>query len=139
MYQESRIIFFYTETSFHPGSGDSIVGVDLPIQRERHTGFPKNQGGGVKGALRDMMKCFLKENGEDNSIVEEIFGPETNSAQLHQGASSPTEMRILLFPVKSAHGNADFIVSGKIAQRRFRMDHLSFCSRQIPKRSEAAQ
>lgn len=101
MYQESRIIFFYTETSFHPGSGDSIVGVDLPIQRERHTGFPKNQGGGVKGALRDMMKCFLKENGEDNSIVEEIFGPETNSAQLHQGASSPTEMRILLFPVKS--------------------------------------
>lgn len=100
MYQESRIIFLYTETSFHPGSGDSIVGVDLPIQRERHTDFPKNQGGGVKGALRDMVENKLKKDGKIEPIVDEIFGPETNSESF-QGALSPTELKILLFPVKS--------------------------------------
>lgn len=101
MYQESRIIFLYTETSFHPGSGDSIVGVDLPIQRERHTDFPKNQGGGVKGALRDMVEGSLRlEDGKIDPIVDEIFGPETNSESF-QGALSSTELKILLFPVKS--------------------------------------
>lgn len=104
MYQTSRIIFLYTETSFHPGSGDSIVGVDLPIQRERHTDFPKNQGGGVKGALRDLVEIAFKEKGGDISVIEEIFGPENseaNNKKLFQGALSPTELRILLFPVKS--------------------------------------
>lgn len=101
MYQESRIIFLYTETSFHPGSGDSIVGVDLPIQRERHTDFPKNQGGGVKGALRDLAETKLQTGGKIDPLVEEIFGQETNDSQPYQGALSPTEMRILLFPVKS--------------------------------------
>lgn len=96
MYQESRIIFLYTETSFHPGSGDSIVGVDLPIQRERHTDFPKNQGGGVKGALRDMVESALREDGAIDPIVDEIFGPETNNESF-QGALSPTELKILLF------------------------------------------
>ena len=121
MYQESRIIFLYKETSLNPGSGDSIVGVDLPIQRERHTDFPKNQGGGVKGALRDTVEKYFKEKGEDTSLVEEIFGPENNPEESYQGALSPTELKILLFPVKSLKDVFAWIICPFVIAR-FRRD-----------------
>jgi len=108
MFEESRIVFLYAETSFHPGSGDSIVGVDLPIQRERHTNYPKNQGGGVKGALRDLA--------EQKGLAEldEIFGPENAG---HQGALSLTEARILLFPVKSLKGVFAWLICPFVIER----------------------
>ena len=44
----SRILTLYAETSLHPGTGQTTGVVDLPIQRERHTGFPKIEATGFK-------------------------------------------------------------------------------------------
>lgn len=41
------------ETPLHAGSGDDLGIVDLPIQRERHTSFPKVESSSLKGALRE--------------------------------------------------------------------------------------
>jgi CRISPR-associated protein Cmr4 len=54
MFKDQGILFLYTETPLHPGSGTSVGTVDLPIQRERHTDYPLIQGSGIKGALRDL-------------------------------------------------------------------------------------
>jgi CRISPR-associated protein Cmr4 len=54
MFRAARMLFLYTETPLHAGSGTNVVGVDLPIQRERHTQYPMIQSSGIKGALRDV-------------------------------------------------------------------------------------
>jgi len=52
MYKIAKPLFLVCETPLHAGSGDSLGVVDLPIQRERHTSFPKIEGSSLKGALR---------------------------------------------------------------------------------------
>ncbi len=52
MYKIATPLFLVCETPLHAGSGDSLGVVDLPIQRERHTSFPKIEGSSLKGALR---------------------------------------------------------------------------------------
>lgn len=110
----SAILTFYTITPMHAGSGSATGAVDLPIQRERHTGRPMVQSSGVKGALRDAVEqnvlANLKEthNGVKEEILKKteeiraIFGSEeTNDAQA--GALSISDAKLLLFPVRSSH------------------------------------
>ncbi|HRI28718.1 MAG TPA: type III-B CRISPR module RAMP protein Cmr4 [Chitinophagales bacterium] len=53
MYQITRPLFLICETPLHAGTGDDLGFVDLPIQRERHTDFPKIESSSLKGALRE--------------------------------------------------------------------------------------
>jgi CRISPR-associated protein Cmr4 len=52
--KERDIISLYTVSPLHAGSGAIIGAVDLPIQRERHTGWPHVQASALKGAFRSM-------------------------------------------------------------------------------------
>jgi CRISPR-associated protein Cmr4 len=52
MFEKSEMLYLYVETSLHAGSGGSVGVVDLPIQRERVTGYPLVQASGIKGKLR---------------------------------------------------------------------------------------
>ncbi len=110
----SAILTFYTITPMHAGSGSATGAVDLPIQRERHTGRPMVQSSGVKGALRDAVEQSvlfnLKETNneakekilKDTKEIRAIFGSEeTNDAQA--GALSISDAKLLLFPVRSSH------------------------------------
>lgn len=103
MFKRAGVLFLYTLTPLHAGSGGSIAAVDLPIQRERPTGFPIIQASGVKGALRYLAER-MAANGEDRRRLELVFGPETERAAEHAGALSLTDARVLLFPVRSARG-----------------------------------
>lgn len=100
MFKQARVLFFYTITPLHPGSGVSLGAVDLPIQRERHTNFPIIQASGVKGALRDLAKALKL----DEEKIKIVFGPETEGASEHGGALALTDARVLLFPVRSVKG-----------------------------------
>jgi len=99
MFKQAGMLFFYTLTPLHPGSGASVAVVDLPIQRERHTNYPMIQASGVKGALRDLAKELV-----DKERIKIVFGPDTDAASEHGGALSLTDARILLFPVRSVKG-----------------------------------
>ncbi len=105
-------LFLITETPLHAGSGSELGVVDLPIQRERYTGWPKVEASSFKGALREYF------DGEDNE-KEIIFGPE--GGDLHAGAVSLTDVRLLLFPVRSGKGTFAWIISPD-AYSRFRKD-----------------
>jgi CRISPR-associated protein Cmr4 len=74
--------------------------VDLPIQRERHTGFPVIPGTAIKGVLRDL----AERTSSDKKAIADVFGPEAGSGDLHGGALSITDARLLLFPVRSLEG-----------------------------------
>lgn len=118
MYQASKALFFYAETSVHLGSGGSVGSIDLAIQRERYTGFPCGAAQGIKGAIRDW---FERVHGAENDRVLSAFGPNTDNASDHAGAVAFTDARILLFPVKSLKGVFAWITCPMVLGR-FRRD-----------------
>lgn len=108
MLTEKRVLFMFTETSLHAGTGAHLGAVDLPIQRERHTGYPIVQGSGVKGAMRAAARekwtgdgARREEEGPDAQKLYAVFGPPTDSASDHGGAVAVTDARVLLLPVRA--------------------------------------
>jgi CRISPR-associated protein Cmr4 len=118
MFEATRMLFLYVETPLHAGTGSGLGAVDLPVQRERATGYPLVQASSLKGVLRAEAK-------EDSARIEAVFGPDTGEAHKHAGALSPGDARLLLFPVcsllgvfawtTSAHALARFLRDAKVA------------------------
>jgi CRISPR-associated protein Cmr4 len=97
--QKSVILGLLAETSIHAGTGQTTGVIDLPIQREAHTGWPCVYGSAVKGALRTR----AEDLGYRNDWVADLFGPETNAGTglEHAGALMVGDARLLLLPVRS--------------------------------------
>ena len=116
MYTQKKAFFMICETPVHAGSGSDLGIVDLPIQREKHTGYPKIEASGLKGVFREYFKTkFNKES----RYLEIIFGPEEGD-----GASSAVgliDARILFFPIKSVKGIFAYVTC-KDVLARFKRD-----------------
>lgn len=107
MFKKAKIMFIYTETSLHVGSGTSLGVIDLPIQREKYTDYPIIQASGIKGAVRDWFETMDKRNGEkDKDKVKLIFGPDAigGTEEAFAGAATFTDGKLLLLPVRSLKG-----------------------------------
>lgn len=128
MYKKINPLFLLCETPLHAGSGDDLGMVDLPIQRERHTSFPKIESSSLKGALREAFETKVNsqkfENWDDDDVkIHRFFGYDDGSlksdgdespkrkleakfkdASEYAGCLAFTDARILLFPVKSMKG-----------------------------------
>lgn len=113
MFQEKALLTFYAETPVHMGAGQSVSYVDLPVQRERITGFPTLWASGIKGVIRDL--ATRKWNNDKNK-VEVIFGPE-ESAEEFASCISITDAKILLYPVRSVRGVFAWITCPFILKR----------------------
>lgn len=100
MFEREGIITFYAETPIHMGTGQSVSYVDLPIQRERHTGFPVLWSSGIKGVIRDLATRVWDD--KDDKKVNVIFGSEDGSD--YASCISITDAKILLYPVRSVKG-----------------------------------
>lgn len=113
---QQALLFIYTETSLHAGTGSTVNVVDLPIQRERATQYPIVQGSGVKGALR------AQTNADDDTATM-IFGPSPEEAQkmkageIHAGAISVGDARVVLFPVRSLAGVFAYVTCPAVLAR----------------------
>lgn len=139
MFKSAKPLFLIVETSLHAGSGSDLGIVDLPIQREKHTDYPKIEASGIKGAIREVFSTQpnLKalELGWNISSIDDAnykeavnlaFGPDTtNQSNLHGGALGFTDARLLLFPVKSVSGVFGWITCPAVLER-FKQD-LSIC------------
>lgn len=91
----------YAETPLHPGTGQSAGVVDLPVQRERHTGFPIIPSSSLKGSLR---RAAERHWGDGDRTVEILFGPKLEAGggnEAYAGALTFTDARLLAFPVRS--------------------------------------
>lgn len=157
MFQAACMLYVYVETPLHAGSGRGLGGVDLPIQRERVTGYPVVQASSLKGKLRaeaylgstyvqkrdnyqSQIEAELRKEGKiqdekrlkqeaakrarvtaaQETGLEAIFGPETDRADAHAGALSPSDARLLLFPVRSLAGVFAWTTSGGALARFLR-------------------
>jgi CRISPR-associated protein Cmr4 len=141
MFKSAKPVFLIVETSLHAGSGSDLGIVDLPIQREKHTNYPKVEASGIKGAIREVFStqpnlAQLERGWEITCVTDKkytkainlTFGPE--QGDLHAGALGFTDARLLLFPVKSVKGVFAWVTCPAVLER-FKHD-LSICEPRIP-------
>jgi len=117
MFKQAKIFYIHTITPMHVGSGSDLGIVDMPIQREGHTNFPKIEGSGLKGSMREafesdiqnvdkLLKTYISFGYDGTNIkslpsaVQTAFEDKKN--QEFAGALGFSDGRILLFPIKSA-------------------------------------
>jgi CRISPR-associated protein Cmr4 len=118
-----HLLTLYTRTPLHVGSGTSVDVVDLPIMRERITGFPVIPSTSLKGVLLQAAREKWG-NGKDKLPPPEarlLFGtteePELDAEGQtlkdadgkpkkfsHAGCVQIMEAKILAFPVRSLAG-----------------------------------
>src|SRR5689334_6451735 len=109
----SSLLFVYALSPLHAGTGHAVGAVDLPIARDKATGFPYLPGSSIKGVLRDAANP-AKTPGFD---VLGVFGPERNNAHEHAGALLVGDASLLLLPVRSVVGTFAWATSPWLLQR----------------------
>ena len=111
--KNTTICLLHAISPVHAGAGAATGAVDLPIQRERHTGWPHIQASGVKGAFRDHCeRVWMHRDIEVDKLVSEekkkraielanrIFG-QSDGKISQAGAVAFSDARLLAFPVRS--------------------------------------
>ncbi|NJO01066.1 MAG: type III-B CRISPR module RAMP protein Cmr4 [Bacteroidia bacterium] len=141
MHQQIHPLFLICQTPLHAGSGSELGVVDLPIQRERHTSFPKIEASTLKGSIRNAIERAIlrKSDNKKNDIkmINQVFGfdeaslPGFSSDDLKrlfregEGEAKTefasclgfTDARLLLFPVKSMKGVFAWITCPKVLKQ----------------------
>jgi len=138
MFKLAKLFFITCETPMHAGSGSDLGIVDLPIQREKHTGFPKIESSSLKGCLREAFEEYAGIVKEESARVKEkvkihlAFGYDKVSEgddkvkkpiekgsdeDTFSGALGFTDARLLLFPVKSMKGVFAYITCQEVLKK----------------------
>ena len=120
MFERKKLMWLYGLTSAHVGSGDNLSYVDLPIQRETHTGFPKIEASSLKGSIRQAMEQKDTKDTEGQYLLTNKLLGSSKDGEV-ASAVSISDARILFFPVKSAKGVFAWVTS-PMAMRRFYQD-----------------
>jgi len=95
---ETRLLVIEALSPLHAGTGQAVDVIDLPVAREKTTGWPVIPGSSLKGILRDAL--------DDNTgAALSVFGPRNpGSAGDSAGLVSFGDARILSLPVRSYFG-----------------------------------
>ncbi len=119
---KTTLITLHTQTSLHAGSGQHDSVIDLPIQRESHTGYPCIFGSSMKGALR--AHAETRSNATAESIAR-LFGKKGEKDESNAGALLISDARLLLLPIRSLTGQFRWITCPAIL-RRYKADRKRF-------------
>jgi CRISPR-associated protein Cmr4 len=116
MTPKKHLLTLYTRTPLHVGSGSSVDVVDLPIMRERITGFPLIPASSLKGVLLQRTREIF-ENGaharsaakpEDARLLfgdlEDVNENGETKQKSWAGCVQIMEAKLLAFPVRSLAG-----------------------------------
>lgn len=129
---QQKIMSIFTRTPMHVGAGASVGIVDLPIIRERHTGYPVIPGSSLKGVLAALWTDEANRT-EDNKRVkgsdaEILFGCDDNNRESLAGKLLVGEAKILAFPVRSAKNAFAWCTCPTVLRRLLRDMQAVSCS-----------
>lgn len=122
----------------HPGIGQGVGLIDLPIAREATTNHPLLPGSSVKGVLRAEARERADADGLESRLWR-LFGPDQDNASAYPGALRVSDARILLFPVRSDRGTFAWITAPMVLHRFLRAvtsDQAGFSASDIPSPEE---
>lgn len=127
---KQQLLAIFTRTPMHIGAGSSVGAVDLPVIRERPTGYPVIPGSSLKGVLADLWRNETEKIGEktpqktvrcEGSDLERLFGADRDPKNAQSGKLLIGEGKILAFPVRSAKGGFAWLTS-PLALSRLKRD-----------------
>ena len=146
---KKHLLTLYTRTPLHVGCGTSVDVIDLPIMRERITGFPVSPGSSLKGVLLQHARETFEEGQHARSATELpheakiLFGAveteETGNEKKHisnAGCMQIMEGKLLAFPVRSLAGCFAWVTCPSVL-KRFQRDTGKNFAIPTPQTSEA--
>lgn len=140
MTTQTALLLLTSETPLHAGAGQSVDGIDLPIQREVHTDWPCVFGSAVKGALRAHAEQRMAEK---STAITDLFGPDHGGAQerdtSHAGALLVGDATLLALPVRSLQSSFKWVTCPQALQRFARTAERLGLGLTLPAISEPAR
>lgn len=121
MPSSADVVFFHALSSLHVGSGSSVDVIDLPLARERATGYPYIPGSAVKGSLRALISASQPEKEEDCLFGYRDRKNAGEDRDTFAGALAPSDARLLFLPVRSFRGVFAFVTASIPLRRLARM------------------
>lgn len=129
---KKHLLTLYTRTPLHVGCGTSVDVVDLPIMRERITGFPVIPSTSLKGVLLQAAREKWGDPREKTPPPEArlLFGTADEERQNEHGETEKfsyagcvqiIEAKLLAFPVRSLAGCFAWLTCPAVL-RRFQRD-----------------
>lgn len=105
-----KTCFIYALTPIHAGTGKGLGYIDMPIAREKITGWPYIPGSSIKGVIRSHF------DGDPDSIDEfnSAFGTSAGDDGIDTGTAGGlvvTDAGILCLPVRSFYGTFAWVTS----------------------------
>lgn len=111
-----KAIYLHALTPIHSGTGQAVAVVDLPIAREKATGWPIIPASSLKGVLRDALS-----DGNNKGWVDLAFGKDVRSEEQGEaGVLCFTDQRILCLAVRSYFGTFAYATCPLVLQRLVR-------------------
>lgn len=111
----ARMLYIHALSPIHTGIGQSSGVIDLPVAREKHTGYPFLPGSSLKGVLRDAARP--KKGDATETVFWQAFGPETDHADKNSGALQFTDGRLLAMPIRSFYGTFAWVTCRETLMR----------------------
>lgn len=105
-----KMIYLHALTPIHSGTGQAASVIDLPIAREKATGWPVIPASSLKGVLRDDWRNNGKADKE-----QDAFGSVDRAGALVFG-----DQRILCLPVRSFFGTFAYVTCPLALYRYYR-------------------
>ena len=113
-----KLLGLHALTFIHPGVGQVMGAIDLPVSRESTTDFPYIAGSSLKGALRDVAQRQWGKPDEDPQKRENTTFGNTNDAA---GSLILSDARLLLLPVRCIDNGFRYLTCPQILTR-FKLD-----------------
>lgn len=107
-----KMYWIYALTPLHVGAGSGVEFVDLPIMREKSTGWPIVPPSVVKGVWKDYWN-----NKADGPLLQAAFGKDTTGPDDFASAIVITDARIVLLPIRSFYGTFAYVTAPLALQR----------------------
>ncbi len=102
---KATVVYLHAITPVHSGTGQTVAVIDLPIAREKATGWPIIPGSSMKGVIR------ANTPGDEKSKEAE-FGSQEKAGEIVL-----TDQRILCLPVRSFFGTFAWVTCPLVLDR----------------------
>jgi CRISPR-associated protein Cmr4 len=124
-----HLLTLYTRTPLHVGSGTSVDVVDLPIMRERITGFPVIPSTSLKGVLLQHAREVFEDGAHSRANIipldakilfgaADTIGEGSEKKQVsNAGCVQIMEAKLLAFPVRSLAGCFAWLTCPAVLER----------------------
>ena len=109
----AKMIYLHALTPVHSGTGQTAAIIDLPVAREKATGWPIIPASSLKGVLHDALTSLNAAGKPSNQLqLDELFGKQEESGALCIG-----DQRLLCLPVRSYHGTFAYLTCPLVLRR----------------------